>query len=137
MGWRGRRGGGRTVIGFRFSYGGGIASGSTRTVNLTVNGTTTPLTFVTTGTFEEWHPLYVPVTLTAGASNTIRIMSTGQDSANIDELRVRAATRVAVEPDQQNFIALRSTHQLDASAATMRTAYGDVRPVQVTDSAGG
>ncbi len=137
--WAGVDGGagGRTVIGFRFSCGAGIASGSTRTVNLTVNGTSTPLTFVTTGTFEEWHPIYVPVTLAAGASNTIRITSTGQDSANIDELRVRAPSLVAVEPDQQSFIALRSTHQLDSSAATMRTAYGDVRPVQVTDSAGG
>ncbi len=137
--WSGVDGGagGRTVIGFRFSYGGGMAVAATRTVNLSVNATTTPITFVTTGTFEEWHQIYVPVTLAAGSTNVIRISSTGQDSANIDELRVRAPSPAAVEPDQQAFLALRSTHRLDLSAPTMRTAYGEVRPVQVTDSAGG
>jgi hypothetical protein len=136
--WAGVEGGagGRTVIGFRFSYGAGVASTATRTVDLTVNGVTTPLTFVSTGTFDDWHQIYVPVSLAAGAANTIRLTSTGQDSANIDELRVRAPAPAAAEPDQQAFIALRATHQLDATAATMRTAYGDVRPVQVTDSGG-
>lgn len=137
--WTGVEGGpgGRTVIGFRYACGLGVASTATRTVNLTVNGATTPLTFASTGTFGDWHQLYVPVTLTPGATNTVRLASTGEDSANIDELRVHLPAPAAPEQDQQSFLALGSTHRLDASAAPMRTAYGDVRPIQVTDTAGG
>lgn len=39
--------------------------------------------------------------------------------------------------DQQAFIALRAGHALDASAPVMRSAYGDLRPVRVTDAGGG
>jgi hypothetical protein len=39
--------------------------------------------------------------------------------------------------DQQNFIALRDSHQLDASAPAVRGGYGDFRPVRVTDTQGG
>ena len=42
----------------------------------------------------------------------------------------------ASEPDQQNFIALKETHQIDASASPVRSGYGDLRPVRVTDSRG-
>jgi hypothetical protein len=41
------------------------------------------------------------------------------------------------EPDQQNFVALKSTHQLDSSNPAVRGGSGDFRPIRVTDSAGG
>ena len=137
--WTGVEGGpgGRTVLGFRYAYGAGVASTATRTVTLSVNGTATPLTFTTTGTFGDWHQLYVPVSLTPGATNTVRLTTTGQDGGNIDELRVHLPAPAAPEQDQQSFLALAPTHQLDASAAPMRTAYGDVRPIHLTDTAGG
>lgn len=123
--------GGATVIGFRYALG-----NTSRTVNLTVNGVTSAVTFDGTGRFDDWHQLYVPVTLTAGTTNTIRLTSTGQDCANIDELRVYPAASSSPEMDQQNFIALKSTHTLDATAAVMRGGYGDLRPIRVTDSGG-
>jgi hypothetical protein len=121
--------GGATVIGFRYALG-----NTSRTVNLTVNGVTSAITFDGTGKFDDWHQFYAPATLTSGATNTIRLSSTGQDCANIDELRVYPAVSSPPEMDQQNFIALKSTHTLDATAAVMRGGYGDLRPIRVTDS---
>jgi Carbohydrate binding module (family 6) len=123
--------GGSTVIGFRYALG-----NTARTVRLTVNGVAQNITFDSTTAFSDWHQLYLPVTLTAGTTNTIQLESTGQDSANIDELRVYAAAASPPEMDQQNFIALQSTHVLDTTSATVRSPYGDLQPVRVTDSAG-
>ena len=136
--WTGVDGGagGRTAVGFRYAHGAGVASTATRNVTLTVNGVSSEIAFPSTGSFDDWHPLYVPVTLEPGKANRIRLASTGQDSANIDELRIHLPA-AAPEPDQQSFLALKATHRLDASAAPMRSAYGDLRPVQVTDAEGG
>ncbi len=41
------------------------------------------------------------------------------------------------EPDRQNFIALKPTHELDATRSFVRGGYGDFRPIRVTDSADG
>jgi hypothetical protein len=137
--WTGVDGGpgGRALLDLRFAYGAGNSSTATRTVTLTVNGVATPLTFHTTGAFSDWHHLEVPVSLAPGAANTIRLASTGQDSANIDELRIRLPVTTPAGRDQQTFLALRGTHALDATAARVRTAYGEVLPVRVTDPDGG
>jgi hypothetical protein len=46
-------------------------------------------------------------------------------------------TAATPDPDQQSFIALKSTHHLDASSPAVRGGYGDLCPVRVTDSADG
>jgi hypothetical protein len=66
-------------------------------VKLTVNGTPQPnVAFGSPGAWGDWHQIYTPVTLAAGKRNVIRIESTDQESANIDELRVFAGYRVCV-----------------------------------------
>lgn len=137
--WTGVNGGtgGRALLDFRFAYGAGNGSTTTRTVALTVNGVATSVTFHTTGAFSDWHHLEIPATLAPGTANTIRLASTGQDSANIDELRIHLPATTPTGPDQQAFLALRSGHALSATATPVRTAYGEVLPVRVTDSGGG
>jgi hypothetical protein len=76
------------------------------------------------------------VTLARGTDNIIRIEFTGAESPNIDELRVHPADASAPEPDQQNFVALRDTHRLDATEGIVSGGYGDLRPVRVTDAGG-
>ena len=136
--WRGVEGGdgGTSAIGFRYAL--GLDAKSTRSAKLVVNGAGQPhLRFLSTGAWNDWHQLYVPVALEAGATNTIRIEADGSDSVIIDELRVHPAAALRPEPDQQNFIALRGTHQLDATARSVRGGYGALRPVRVTDSSAG
>ncbi|MBB5350062.1 hypothetical protein HNR46_000283 [Haloferula luteola] len=124
--------GGPTVIGFRYALG-----NAARTVNLTVNGVTQTLTFDSTSSFADWHSVELPVTLLAGATNEIRVASIGQDGANLDELRVIPASANPLEMDEQNFIAFGEDHQLDASAAVIRSGYGDLRPVRMSRSGEG
>jgi hypothetical protein len=136
--WSGLNGGngGATAIGFRYAL--GLDKNATRRAKLTVNGVAQPdLVFLSTGDWKFWHQLYVPVTLASGTNNTIRIESADEGGEIIDELRVHPAAPSAPEPDQQNFIALKSTHQLDASSPAVRGGYGDLRPVRVTDSKDG
>ena len=96
------------------------------------------MVFLSTGSSNFWHQLYVPVTLAPGTTNTVRLEYTNDnDALALDELRVHPAVTSAPEPDQQNFIALKSTHKLDASAPSVRGGYGDFRPVRVTDAKGG
>lgn len=139
--WSGVDGGdgGATTIGFRYAL--GVDKSSMRRAKLFVNGVAQPdLVFLSTVAENDWHPLYVPVTLARGAKNVIRIESAeGQagEGAIVDELRVHPAVASAPEPDQQNFIALHATHQLDASSPAVRGGYGDFRPIRVTDSRGG
>jgi len=134
--WSGLDGGegGPTQIGFRYSVVGDAKA--TGTAKLFVNGTAQPnLQFLSTG--EEAtgsHQLHVPVTLSAGSNNVVRIEPSG---AVIDELRVHPASKSAAEPDQQNFIALKGSHVVDATDAHVRGGYGDFQPVRVTDSQGG
>lgn len=85
--------GGSTNILFRFA----LATGS-RTGRLTVNGAAQNITFNATGAFNQWTVISVPVTLTAGATNTIKLESTGQDLANVDELQVQRKTSAGSAP---------------------------------------
>jgi GH43 family beta-xylosidase len=60
---------------------------SSRTGRIQVNGGTWQyITFNTTGAWTTWVITTVSVTLNSGTGNTIRLESTGQDLANIDEL---------------------------------------------------
>jgi rhamnogalacturonan endolyase len=77
-------GGGTKSLAIRYANG----STGSRTGNLTVNGTTTSITFPVTGAWTTWTTLNVNVTLNNSTSNTIQLSSTGQDLANIDELTV-------------------------------------------------
>ncbi len=137
--WRGVDGGdgGATAVGFRYAL--GLDSQSTKRAKLIVNGVAQPdLIFLSTGAWNDWHQLYVPVTLARGTQNIIRIESAdAPDSATIDELHVHGAVAAAPEPDQQNFIALKDSHQLDASSPAVRGGYGEFRPVRVIDTKGG
>ncbi len=137
--WNGVDGGdgGATTIGFRYAL--GLDKASTKRAKLFVNGTPQPeLVFLSTGAWNDWHQLYVPVTLARGTQNTITIRLEADwkgasapppESAVIDELRVHPAKASTPEPDQQSFIALRGMHQLDASSSAVRGGYGDFRPV--------
>jgi hypothetical protein len=74
-----------------------LASGS-RTGQLTVNGANTTITFTSTGSWTTWTIREVTVTLTAGTSNTIRLQSTGQDLANLDQMEVVGGGTVTSVP---------------------------------------
>jgi hypothetical protein len=64
---------------------------SSRTGRIQVNGGTWQnITFDPTGGWTTWTVKQVSVTLNSGTSNTIRLESTGQDLANIDELSTGA-----------------------------------------------
>ncbi len=84
--------GGSVSIAFRFALGNVARSGL-----LTVNGVAVPLTFPSTGAWSSWDTLAFSVPLEAGAVNTIRLESNGEDLANIDELQV--VPSVIVLPD--------------------------------------
>ena len=123
-----------TSIGFRYSL--GMDPKSARHGKLIVNSRVqTDLKFLSTGSRDYWHELHVPATLNPGPTNTIRI-EFADEGAVIDEIRVPPAGSVAPELDQQNFIALKDSHQLDASAPSVRGGYGDFKPVRVMDSTG-
>ncbi len=138
--WTGVEGGegGSTAVGFSYALAGNAKA--VRRMKLIVNGVVQPdLVFLSTLSADDRHQLYVPVTLVAGANNSVRLESipVSDEKAKevvIDELRVYPAAHSASEPDQENFIALKATHELDASAPAVRGGYGDFRPVRVTDS---
>jgi len=77
-------GGGTKSLTIRFANGATAA----RTGNLIVNGTTTPITFATTGAWTTWVTMNVNITLNNNTSNTIQFASTGNDLGNIDEITV-------------------------------------------------
>jgi hypothetical protein len=79
----GGSGGSRTLV-FRFALG----ASSARTGQLTVNGSTQNITFQPTGSWDTWNTMSVTVPLNPGTSNTIRLQSTGQDLANLDQMTV-------------------------------------------------
>lgn len=79
--------GGATTITFRFALG-----NSPRTVTLNINGNTQNITFPTTGSWTTWDNFTVNTNLNPGNNNTVSITTIGQDSANIDELSVPAAS---------------------------------------------
>jgi hypothetical protein len=136
--WNGLDGGdgGATSIGFRCAL--GLERNATRRAKLIVNGVPqADLVFLSTGEWKFWHELYAPVKLHRGTHNSIRIEADGDGGEIIDELRVYRALATGTEPDQENFVALKASHKLDASSDAVRGGYGDFRPVQVTDSNGG
>jgi len=76
--------GGSRTLSIRYAL--GITT--SRTGRLLANGVAQNITFNPTGAWTTWANQQVVVTLRAGATNTIRLESTGQDLANIDELQV-------------------------------------------------
>jgi hypothetical protein len=82
--------GGETVVRFRYALG---ASGA-RTGRLVINGVPQDITFTTTGAWNAWAFHEVPVILAPGIGNTIRLEVTGQDLANVDEMRVTLPARL-------------------------------------------
>jgi arabinan endo-1,5-alpha-L-arabinosidase len=80
--------GGSTALQFRYALG---AAGS-RTGSLIVNGASQPITFNSTGAWATWQVLTVNVSLNAGTGNTLRLESTGQDLANVDQLALSGGT---------------------------------------------
>ncbi|MFO1488948.1 MAG: hypothetical protein U1F65_10770 [Verrucomicrobiota bacterium] len=128
--------GGPTRIGFRYTL--GQRPPATHRARLVVNGVAQPdLVFLATGQTNFWHQLYVPVTLRRGTNNSIRMEMESAENFIVDELRVHPAVAAAPEPDQQNFLALKSTHHLSATNNLVRGGYGDFLPVRVTDAQGG
>lgn len=77
-------GGGTKSLTIRYANGG--TSG--RTGTLTVNGTTSYITFNQTGAWNSWATHHVNILLNNNAANTIQFASTGSDLGNIDEVRV-------------------------------------------------
>jgi hypothetical protein len=78
--------GGTRTLSFRNALEG---TGS-RTGRLLVNGAAQSISFATTGAWTTWTEREVSVSLTSGTTNTIRLESTGQDLANIDQLEVHS-----------------------------------------------
>jgi hypothetical protein len=76
--------GGSRTLQFRYALG----ASSARTGQLTVNGSNQNITFGSTGSWSSWAIHEVVVTLNSGSSNTIRLQSTGQDLANLDQMTV-------------------------------------------------
>lgn len=68
------------------------STGNAREVQLVVNGVaqSVPLSFTTTGDWEQWKALTKTVALQAG-NNTIRLQATGDSGPNVDYLRVTPA----------------------------------------------
>ncbi|HEX8341842.1 MAG TPA: carbohydrate-binding protein [Tepidisphaeraceae bacterium] len=96
--------GGTTTIGFRYALG----AAASRTGRLTINGVAQTITFAPTGGWGQWSTVTVAVPLNAGATNTIRLDSTGSDLANVDELQVTALPS-AVAPTLVSAVS-RKTH---------------------------
>jgi len=61
-----------------------------RTANLSVNGSSGTITVKSTGSWKNWGTMDFNITLKPGASNSIKITSTGQDWGNTDEITVVA-----------------------------------------------
>jgi pectate lyase len=78
------RGGGPKTLRIRFALG----ASASRTGQLVVNGATTAITFMSTGSWTTWQTQNVSVTLSNSSNNTIRFQSTGQDLANLDQIEV-------------------------------------------------
>jgi pimeloyl-ACP methyl ester carboxylesterase len=81
-------GGGVKALQIRYALGATAA----RTGSITVNGTTSNLTFNPTGSWTTWQTMTVNITLNNNSTNTIRFASTGQDLGNIDQITVPPAT---------------------------------------------
>jgi lysophospholipase L1-like esterase len=85
-------GGGAKRLAIRYANGFTTA----RTGSLTINGSTTNITFPVTGAWTTWQTLTVNITLNASLTNVIKLASTGNDLANIDEVTVLPGTTTGV-----------------------------------------
>jgi len=79
--------GGEGTLSIRYALG-----NDDRTGLLIVNGASESITFMGTTTWTNWQTMDVPITLLAGAVNTIRFETNGEDLANLDEVTVQPAT---------------------------------------------
>jgi alpha-glucosidase len=79
------KGGGTKTLRIRFALG----ATASRSGVLRVNGTAQTITFATTGSWTSWANTTATLSLTSGATNTIRLESNGSDLANIDEIEVQ------------------------------------------------
>ncbi|HEX2854536.1 MAG TPA: GDSL-type esterase/lipase family protein [Opitutaceae bacterium] len=79
----GGSGGTKTLV-IRFANAGG-----SRTGQLVVNGTTSSITFGTTGSWTTWTTMSVNVTLNSSTGNTLQLKSNGSDLANVDEITIQ------------------------------------------------
>lgn len=78
--------GGSARLDIRYAYDGNSGD---RVAVLRINGVAQPITFVTTGDWDNYvDQLQVYVILTAGATNTISIESNGADCGNVDSIYV-------------------------------------------------
>jgi hypothetical protein len=78
-------GGGTKSLAIRYANG----SGASRTGTIQINGgTVSNITFPATANWTTWVTLNVNITLNNNLTNTIRLASTGQDLANIDQITV-------------------------------------------------
>jgi lysophospholipase L1-like esterase len=77
-------GGGIKSLAIRYALGAAAA----RTGNLTINGTTTSITFQPTSSGTTWQTMNVNVTLNNNSTNIIQFATTGDDLANIDYINV-------------------------------------------------
>ncbi|MES2693109.1 MAG: CARDB domain-containing protein [Verrucomicrobiota bacterium] len=77
-------GGAKTLV-IRFALGGTTS----RTGQLIVNGTTTNITFNTSGGWTTWTNKNVAITLNSGTANTIQFKTTGQDLASVDQITIQ------------------------------------------------
>jgi rhamnogalacturonan endolyase len=77
-------GGGTKSLAIRYANG----SGAARAGTLTVNGTTTAISFPATSSWTTWNTLNVNITLNNNTTNTIVLSSNGSDLANIDQITV-------------------------------------------------
>jgi rhamnogalacturonan endolyase len=77
-------GGGTKAMAIRYANGAATARAGT----LTVNGTTTTITFQPTGAWNSWATMTVNITLNNNATNSIRFASNGGDLGNIDQITI-------------------------------------------------
>ncbi len=110
---------------------------SPRTVNLIVNGATQSLTFPGTGGWTIWSDLTVPIALNAGAGNTVRIQSTGQDAGNVDSVTFdvpQVIVPVLTRVEAEDYVAFSDTTTANQGGANYRN---DAVDIQTTTDAGG
>lgn len=77
-------GGGTKALAIRYALG----ATTSRTGTLTVNGSSSSITFPPTGAWTTYVTINVNVTLNNNSSNTVQFASTGADLGNVDEITV-------------------------------------------------